>query len=129
MPVRTRAHVDMRADMRAHMCTDICVDICVHMGVDVCVGMRKVHVQMPTHTHTYARAHVCRYGRTPNPADAKLAAAAVSGRIPVKRRPLPPLYTENTVLFSMLAHWIALVAHASHRHQPQPDLIPAGLPA
>ena len=48
-----------------------------------------------------------------------------------KRRPLPPLYTENTVLFSMLARLIALVAHASHRHQPQLasqlDVIPAGL--
>ena len=133
MPVRTRAHVDMCADMRAHMCahmcTDICVDIFVHMGVDVCVGMRKA-CKCP-YTRALMRAHMCAGGRTPNPVDAKLAGAAVSGRIPAKRRPLPPLDTENTVLFSMLARWIALVAHASssHRHQPQPDLIPAGLPA
>ena len=30
-------------------------------------------------------------------------------------------------VFSMLARWIALLAHAPHRHKPQPDLIPAGL--
>ena len=75
MPVRTRAHVDMRADMRAHMCTDICVDICVHMGVDVCVGMRKVR-KCP-YTRALMRAHMRAGGRTPNPVDAKLAAAAV----------------------------------------------------
>ena len=117
MPVRTRAHVDMCADMRAHMCahmyTDICVDIFVHMGVDVCVGMRKA-CKCP-YTRALMRAHMCAGGRTPNPVDAKLAGAAVSGRIPAKRRPLPPLDTKNTVLFSMLARWIALVVHASHR--------------
>ena len=107
------------------MCADICVDIFVHMDVDVCVGMRKA-CKCP-YTRALMRAHMCAGGRTPNPADTKLAGAAMPGRIPAKRRPLPPLYTENTVLFSMLARWIALVAHASHRHQPQPDLIPAGL--
>ena len=111
--------------MCAHMCTDICVDIFVHMDVDVCVGMRKA-CECP-YTRALMRAHMCAGGRTPNPADTKLAGAAVPGRIPAKRQPLPPLYTENTVLFSMLARLIALVAHASHRHQPQPDLIPAGL--
>ena len=128
--IRTRAHVDMCAadmcaHMCAHMCADICVDIFVHMDVDVCVGMRKA-CKCP-YTRALMRAHMCAGGRTPNPADTKLAGAAVPGRIPAKRQPLPPLYTENTVLFSMLARWIALVAHASHRHQPQPDLIPAGL--
>ena len=78
-------------------------------------GSALPHASVHEHMRTHARAHVCR--RTPNPMDAELVGSAVPGRIPAKRQPLPPLYTENTVLFSMLARWIALVAHASHRHQ------------
>ena len=82
MPVRTCAHVDMCADMHAHMCahmcTDICVDIFVHMDADVCVGMRKA-CKCP-YTRALMRAHMCAGGRTPNPADTKLAGTAVPGR-------------------------------------------------
>ena len=128
--VCTRAHidmctVDMCAHMFAHMCTDICVDILVHMDVDLCIGIRKA-CKCP-YTHALICAHMCADGRTLNPADTKLVGSPVPGRILAKWQLLPPLYTENTVLFSILACWIALVAHASHRHQSQPDLIPAGL--
>ena len=121
----TCVRICVRTCVRTCVQTYICVDIFVHMGADVCVGMRKA-CKCP-YTRALMRAHMCAGGRTPNPVDAKLAGAAVSGRIPAKRRPLPPLDTENKVLFSMLARLIALVVHASHRHQPQPDMIPAGL--
>mgnify|MGYP007024881496 FL=1 len=100
------------------------VGMCIDMSMRDCTLVR-MHASVHEHMRTHVRAHVCRL--TPNPMDAELVGSAVPGRIPAKRQPLPPLYTENTVLFSMLARWIALVAHASHRHQPQPDLIPAGL--
>ena len=106
------------------MCRRMRVGMCIDMSMRDCTLVR-MHASVHEHMRTHARAHVCR--RTPNPMDAELVGSAVPGRIPAKRQPLPPLYTENTVLFSMLARLIALVAHASHRHQPQPDLIPAGL--
>ena len=85
-------------------CTHLCTNICARMHAHMCVGGRRT-LWMPNSWVLQCR----------------------DGSRPIKRQPLPPLYTENTVLFSMLARLIALVAHASHRHQPQPDLIPAGL--
>ena len=95
----------------------------VRQGYSKTVCARAIPFCAPSHTpHTpacsplacmHARVRTCMHVR--------------ARRVAAKRRPLPPLYTENTVLFSMLARLIALVAHASHRHQPQPDLIPAGL--
>ena len=92
----------------------MCVDIFVHMDADVHVGMRKVHVhaQMPIYMCTHAHTCVCAGGRTLNPVDTKLAGAAVPGRILAKQSPLLPLYAESTVLFGMVACWMALVAYA-----------------
>ena len=99
--------MDLRLDMRAGMCIDMSMRDCtlVHM-----------HTSVHEHMRTLARAHVCR--RMPNPMDAELVGSAVPGRISAKRQPLPPLYTENTVLFSMLACLIALVAHGTSGMPP-----------
>ena len=45
--------------------------------------------------------------------DARLAGSAMSGQILATQQPLLPLYTENTVSFSMLAYWT--LPHAVQR--------------
>ena len=118
-----------------------CIRAYVHVHRPAC---RQVYRHRRRHLCPHVFRHVCRHAdrrpcvqiclggglcRSPGIiVGARLAGAAVLGRIPATRRPLPPLYTENTASFSMPACWIALVAHASHRQQPQPDLIPDGLP-
>ena len=111
--MHARARVDMFADMcasmRADICSDICVDMCVCACVCKCVYRYAKAMQMAICMRIHALAHVCRW--TPNAVDAKLAGSAVLGRILAKRRHLPHLYTENTVLFGTLACRIGLVAH------------------
>ena len=67
------------------------IGMCIDMSMRDCTLVR-MHASVHEHMHTHARAHVCR--RTPNPMDAELMGSAVPGRIPAKRQPLPPLYTE-----------------------------------
>ena len=94
-----------------------CAEHCLPVGIKLCIvaahfhcgqfssrpkiiarfSFVRMHASVHEHMRTHARAHVCR--RTPNPMDAELVGSAVPGRIPAKRQPLPPLYTENTVLF------------------------------
>ena len=57
---------------------------------------------MPICAHIHALAHVCR--RTPNPADTKLAGAAVPGRIPAKRGQLDEVTQEHYYDTSKQAH-------------------------
>ena len=89
------------------------VGMCIDMSMRDCTLVR-MHASMQERMRTHARAHVCRW--TPSPMDAELVGSAVLRRVAAKRRPLPPLHTENTVLFGMLACWLALVARASHKH-------------
>ena len=72
-----------------------------------CTLVRR-HASVHEHMRTHARAHACRW--TPSPIDAELVGSAVLRRVTAKRRPLPLLYTENAVLFSMPARWLALAA-------------------